>query len=89
MPLVRRNVSELMVAGAKAELETLQRARRARKQIDDVDPFSSDYMEAFGLEAHDLGQRFGRVCPHRFGRRFGTPSMTLCVNPIGEVLLST
>src|SRR5690348_14956662 len=50
MPVVRRNVAGLMIAGAQSQLEQLER-RKPRKSIDPLDP---EYGERFDLDPHDL-----------------------------------
>lgn len=61
MPLIRRNIAALMVSGAKAELAELERQRR--KVAEPIDPFSSEYMEAFGLNAGDIAELFNQSIP--------------------------
>lgn len=56
LPLIRRNVSLLMLSGAKSELQDLE----ARKNFD---PFDAEYMERFGLSPQDVASQFFQSIP--------------------------
>jgi hypothetical protein len=66
MPIVRRNLTGLMVSGAKSFLDQLQRRRKRRK---DIDPYDPEYGEAFGLDAGDLRDAFWESVPPAIKQR--------------------
>jgi uncharacterized protein with gpF-like domain len=68
MPLVRRNLAELMVSGAKSFLQQQERRRR-RARKDAVDPFDSEYMERFDLDASDIRDAFWESVPPAIRQR--------------------
>jgi hypothetical protein len=67
MPIVRRNLTGLMVSGAKTFLQQLERRRRRARK--DIDPMDEEYMEAFGLDVHDLRDAFWESVPPAIKQR--------------------